>query len=599
MDSITRICQPFLNPKFNLGKLTCKLGSYKVPAQEPSSKKKIILQGEKLEESNVGIIFEKLVLLNSHPQKIRGYLGWQMRQILEKNSSPELLKSIITLSLKQKDMGPVLVAIHLLTMEKIKEMSKEGVDPSLLENLADNPFYHDHNSPQTSHPITGYLLDFPFELCRRIFSVFITDADDRPKTIWELTLTLQGFYTLFYQIPKALFLPVTKSVKTPWKVYTIAGSVALVGLSTLYIYVRWFRSAPKKVRFAEYIEPSPHKSLRQKDCQIITSKLERGQHVVLLGESGVGKTALLEDIASNYTKKLVYRLKGSSIVHGDGGYGGNAKNRLNKQTLKDLIGFEGKVLFVVDEANDFLSDKSLLADLLCWTNSSHSDWQFLFATTEEQYETFKNKKDNPPLDRRFFKHHIQEMDENQTISVMKEHLREQKNPYLLEKKFLRKIYKESKDCPGGQQPAKAKHFLEVILGEWDAKRHHKDDRKWDMPTIGEITEQSLRQMETYQNQRKEAEEEWGKREKKIKKLDSLLYTRLRFLDESIRLARAMKKGGLSGTNERALIEKALYFTAFILIPTVQQIALEKSDKYEIPVKIPKKFVKERGGVTEK
>lgn len=150
---------------------------------------------------------------------------------------------------------------------------------------------------------------------------------------------------------------------------------------------------------------------------------------VLVGEPGVGKTAIVEGLAQRITKKDVPEgLKDKKLISLDMGaliagakYRGEFEERL-KAVLKEVIEAEGKIILFIDELHTVVGagssgEGSMDAGNLLKPPLARGELHCIGATTLDEYR--KHVEKDPALERRFQTVFVDEPTVEDTISILR------------------------------------------------------------------------------------------------------------------------------------------------------------------------------------
>ena len=150
---------------------------------------------------------------------------------------------------------------------------------------------------------------------------------------------------------------------------------------------------------------------------------------VLIGEPGVGKTAIVEGLAQRITKKDVPEgLKDKRLISLDMGsliagakYRGEFEERL-KAVLKEVIEAEGKIILFIDELHTVVGagssgEGSMDAGNLLKPPLARGELHCVGATTLDEYR--KHVEKDPALERRFQTVFVDEPSVEDTISILR------------------------------------------------------------------------------------------------------------------------------------------------------------------------------------
>ena len=149
---------------------------------------------------------------------------------------------------------------------------------------------------------------------------------------------------------------------------------------------------------------------------------------VLIGEPGVGKTAIVEGLAQRIVKKDVPdNLKDKTIFSLDMGaliagakYRGEFEERL-KAVLKEVTKSEGRIILFIDEIHNIVgagkAEGSMDAGNLLKPMLARGELHLIGATTLDEYREYMEK--DKALERRFQKVLVKEPDVEDTITILR------------------------------------------------------------------------------------------------------------------------------------------------------------------------------------
>ncbi len=154
----------------------------------------------------------------------------------------------------------------------------------------------------------------------------------------------------------------------------------------------------------------------------------RKNNPVLIGEPGVGKTAIVEglahrivlgDVPSNLKNKTVIALDMGALVAG-AKYRGEFEDRL-KAVLKEVTESQGRIILFIDELHTVVgagaSEGSMDASNLLKPALARGELHCVGATTLDEYR--KHIEKDPALERRFQPVMVQEPNVEDTISILR------------------------------------------------------------------------------------------------------------------------------------------------------------------------------------
>lgn len=149
---------------------------------------------------------------------------------------------------------------------------------------------------------------------------------------------------------------------------------------------------------------------------------------VLIGEPGVGKTAIVEglaqrivrkDVPDNLKDKTLFSLDMGSLIAG-AKYRGEFEERL-KAVLKEITKSEGKIILFIDEIHNIVgagkTEGSMDAGNILKPMLARGELHLIGATTLDEYREYMEK--DKALERRFQRVLVQEPSVEDTISILR------------------------------------------------------------------------------------------------------------------------------------------------------------------------------------
>jgi ATP-dependent Clp protease ATP-binding subunit ClpC len=168
---------------------------------------------------------------------------------------------------------------------------------------------------------------------------------------------------------------------------------------------------------------------REKEIDQLTRILSRRtkNNVVLIGETGIGKTSIVEGLAQNIVdKKILPELKNkrilalnlNSLIAGTK-YRGEFEERVKKIT-KEIENAKRNIILFIDEVHEILGSESLSESLsvgdILKPAMAKGDLQLIGATTIKEYDLYFSK--DPAFKRRLQPIFIGEPNKKETLKIL-------------------------------------------------------------------------------------------------------------------------------------------------------------------------------------
>ncbi len=204
---------------------------------------------------------------------------------------------------------------------------------------------------------------------------------------------------------------------------------------------------------------------------------------LLLGKAGVGKTAIVEELARRINHKMVpEELQNKTIVSLEMGslvsgtkYRGEFEERLTK-IIKEVIEDKNIILFI-DEIHTMVNaggaEGAINAADILKPYLARGEIKCIGATTKEEY--YKTIYKDKALDRRFFMVQIEEPNEEKTIDILlgiKEEYESHHNITISEQNIKDIVHLANKYIPNKSNPDKCIDLLDMICASKKIKRIH-------------------------------------------------------------------------------------------------------------------------------
>lgn len=214
-----------------------------------------------------------------------------------------ILDHALTLILKgEYDFAQILNGYPLARTDgKTEELSKKILQSKkgyVLEGRSFTPL-----NPAASR--TRVFANFIPNLMDTFLKAFnLLEAGKKPESIWDYNAMI-GIFMSALSFPAVIFgltLHVTATPAYALIATALFTSAALVGL---YAYLRWLRPLPHNLPNCKNIRdiPTPFFANRKETIDTLTQALEAGQNILIVGETGRGKSALVREIGRKLTTK--------------------------------------------------------------------------------------------------------------------------------------------------------------------------------------------------------------------------------------------------------------------------------------------------------
>ncbi len=244
----------------------------------------------------------------------------------------------------------------------------------------------------------------------------------------------------------------------------------------------------------------------------------RKNNPVLLGEPGVGKTAIAEglaqrivrgDVPENLASKQVYSLDMGALIAG-AKYKGEFEERL-KAVVKEVVGSEGEIILFIDEIHTLVgagkSEGAMDAANILKPALARGELRAVGATTLDEYQ--KHFEKDKALERRFQVVMVHEPDKVSSISILrglKEKYENHHKVRIMDEAILSAVELSYRYITDRRLPDKAIDLIDEAASKL----------RLEMNSVPQEIDEIERKIKQY-----EIEREAIKREGKSKKLDML------------------------------------------------------------------------------
>ncbi|MCE5316235.1 MAG: hypothetical protein LLG04_02590 [Parachlamydia sp.] len=295
----------------------------------------------------------------------------------------------------------------------------------------------------------------------RAFNLF--DTERPPATLYEYGVLITMYFHFFY-IPYLLFKVLSTVIASSATVLLTATAIIGLTVGALYTYLRWIKKCPKQVIYCENLSEKHRKGQlhpvvgREEEFRQALSCLNdagRGStmHLLLIGETGVGKTEFMNGLAQRLANREVYKFKNWSLFGAPNAI--QSPGEKMEESFREVRGFASKTVFFCDELGDAKELPNFLKPVL--TNESI---QFVGAMTREQYENLK--RTDKAFEERFKPIFLNATDKKQTIRILNEKMRRCAPDISYSQDSLEKIFDLSQN-QGYCQPRKAVSHLDELI----------------------------------------------------------------------------------------------------------------------------------------
>lgn len=447
-----------------------------------------------------------------------------------------------------------------------------------------------------------------------------------PNTYFE-TKYLLDIYWMLIDIPLKIMKFIFSAIVNPLISLATIIVGSLVSAVTLHLFKKFFDKCPQdlssfcKNLTAEIKNGNLKPSFGREETireilEALAANNETGRkHPLLIGNSGIGKTELMKEIAWKLVNDDVPQvLKGKTLFYL------NSSELIKKANVFDLkdpleqimqkIGKHRKDLIIVfDEADELVDTLGTRFNSILDT-SPDSLFYAIGITTPERY---KEKIETTNLNRRFKEIRMNETTKKQTKIILR-HMKQQQNPEIkVSKKVLNTVYEKTKAITHRNQPDKAvfvlSHALEKITHlqngggfDVDMQKHMTEREK----LLSKLRNKKLHgvslksekiQKITGNLKNLEIVIEDVKNKIEHKKINSERYKKLQkqydwhqkwFETTNQNIMHDMMKG----KKTTAFLEKLYLFNSFFLLPELEQYLNDFVKEKQIDVEVTEKMIEE-------
>lgn len=226
----------------------------------------------------------------------------------------------------------------------------------------------------------------------------VLDAGKRPQSVWDYN-ALIAIYVTALSLPSFMVSHLLHFIEEPLYAYGTALGVGVAFACGLYAYLKWLRPIPHD--FPNCINVSsisaPPFIDREQSIRKIQKLVENGFNVIIIGESGAGKSAIVREVGKRLQTKTMQQIK-------DGVFDPDFVSPVERLEVDFLEAdnYPGKVVFYVDEMAKLCSNDNLLKHLQ--GRLEQKQFQIIGTCSREEYE--KTIAGKTEFQRRFVVHEL-------------------------------------------------------------------------------------------------------------------------------------------------------------------------------------------------
>lgn len=306
----------------------------------------------------------------------------------------------------------------------------------------------------------------------------ILDAGKKPESIWDYS-ALITIYLSALSLPVALFGLAFHITSTPYYALAISAAITIAFLASLYIYLRWLRPLPHDLPNCKNIQDieTPFFADRREIIDEIIQAIEVGQNVLIVGETGRGKSAIAREIGKRLKNKSMQVV--NNCVFENGYLSPVSKLEMD---FAEAEKYPGQVTFFIDEFDKVVAQENLVKFLQ--EQMDLKQFQIIAACERTNYE--EKIKSLPQLDGRFPKKvFLLPPIENELIEILLSYYNAKggdidcrESPAQIVKHIIAETNKHIEEMRCREQPAASIRVWEYAL----KKMHGMDFRKYKSET---------------------------------------------------------------------------------------------------------------------
>jgi ABC-type oligopeptide transport system ATPase subunit len=307
----------------------------------------------------------------------------------------------------------------------------------------------------------------------------LLDVHKNYTSAWDKYILI-GIIYKFLVIPYALTKALEPFLVTPAKTYAVTAFI-LVSIGAFFAcYQRFVKPLPDEILNCVNLTKKCEQGLieakvRMPNLDELLSALLAGHHVVLVGKSGAGKTALVHQLVQLHqqgqlpeelSKKINYELDGGMLTANTGL---NPAPAHIGRTCDQIKGCEEYIQIFIDEFFSLAQDNKLLTNIKKRLLENKPGPQVIMAVTVQEYQQIieEDKKSGSTYRRRVKPIYIDSESDEQVELILDALEQKAQESVPIASGAISKVLELSKAeefLPGVGRPAKAKHIFEAAVG---------------------------------------------------------------------------------------------------------------------------------------
>lgn len=133
----------------------------------------------------------------------------------------------------------------------------------------------------------------------------LLDAGKRPESVWDYNAMISIYLTIL-AVPFGFMSLALQLTAVPHYAFMIALGLTCAAVALLYVYVSWLRPMPHDFPSCENVHDilTSFFADRRKQIEQCRKAIEAGQNVIIVGDTGCGKTALAYEVGKCVKKTM-------------------------------------------------------------------------------------------------------------------------------------------------------------------------------------------------------------------------------------------------------------------------------------------------------